>query len=137
MSEPIVRREADCELESWADPVRGYVAWRTLFSGDRTPTAELTMGVAELPPGAGGPDNPHRHQQAEVYYILAGRGTVWVDGVTREVAAGTAVFIPGNAPHFARNTGVDVLRLLYVFAADAFDAVRYEFPQPDGSYGPS
>lgn len=135
MTEPVIRLEEQCELECWDDPARGTVSWRTLFSGDRTPTAELTMGVAELQPGIEGPGRPHRHAQAEVYYILAGRGLVWVDGETYEVAEGSAVFVPGNAPHYASNSGADLMRLLYVFAADSFDQVQYEFPGADGAYG--
>ncbi len=136
MTEAVIRREAQCELERWDDPVRGAVSWRTLFSGDRTPTSELTMGVAELPPGIAGPGSPHRHTQPEVYYILAGHGTVWVDGETHDVSEGSAVFIPGDAPHYARNTGSGVMRLLYVFAVDSFAEVEYEFPAADGSFGP-
>ena len=128
MSDLVIRREEDCELDRWDDELRGIVAWRTLFSGDKTPTSALTVGVAELPPGASGPGQPHRHPQPEVYYILSGQGVVWVGGKSGDVSAGSAVFIPGNAPHYARNTGADVLRLLYVFAVDSFDEVQYEFP---------
>ena len=136
MTEPVVRREEDCELEAWNDPVRGTVAWRTLFSGDRTPTSDLTMGIAELRPGLVGPGHPHRHAQPEVYYILSGTGHVWIDGATHEVAPGAAVFVPGNAPHYARNTGADLMRLLYVFATDSFEQVQYEFPGTDGAFAP-
>ncbi len=136
MLEPVIRREEACELESWDDPVRGVVSWRTLFSGDRTATSEMTMGIAELPAGIAGPGSPHRHAQPEVYYILSGRGGVWVGGETHEVSEGSAVYIPGNVPHYARNTGDGLMRLLYVFAVDSFEEVRYEFPGVDGEFGP-
>ena len=136
MTGPIIRRAEQCELESWDDPVRGSVTWRTLFSGGRTPTSELTMGIAELPPGLTDPGHPHRHAQSEVYYVLSGSGFVSVDGVATGVTEGSAVFVPGNAPHYARNTGAGSMRLLYVFAVDSFEQVQYEFPGADGSFAP-
>jgi mannose-6-phosphate isomerase-like protein (cupin superfamily) len=88
------------------------------------------VGVAELPPGISGDFRPHRHEQAEVYYVLSGEGIVTISGVEHPVRPGTAVFIPGGALHGAVNTGAHLLRLLYVFPAASFDEVRYEFPEP-------
>lgn len=115
-------------VEGWDDAVRGKVVWRTLLSGDRTPTSQLTLGVTELGPGQPSPFLPHRHAQAEAYYVLAGEGVVHLDGVEHPLRAGSCVFIPGDAWHGARNTGSEVLRLLYVFATDSFADVRYVFP---------
>jgi hypothetical protein len=101
MSKPvsaIVVHESDSPLEGWDDPVRGTVTWRTLLSGDRTPTKGLTVGVAEI------------------------------EGVDHPIRAGTTVFVPGNTLHGARNTGPEVLRVLYVFATDSFSDVVYDFP---------
>jgi quercetin dioxygenase-like cupin family protein len=126
--QPFVVHEEACALEGWDDPIRGSVRWRTLLSGDRTPTAGLTVGVAELGPGQPHPFQPHRHEPAEVYYVLAGEGIVELEGVDHAVRAGSTVFIPGNAWHGARNTGGGTLRLLYAFAVDAFADVTYVFP---------
>jgi quercetin dioxygenase-like cupin family protein len=126
---PFVIHEEECELEQWGDTPEARVRWRTLLSADRTPTGSLTVGVAELPPGASREFRPHRHAQAEVYYILSGEGVVTISGVEHQVRSGTAVFIPGNALHGAVNTGPQLLRLLYVFPAASFDEIRYEFPE--------
>ena len=125
----VIRRIEDCETEAWTDPRQGLVEWWTLFSADRTPTSELTAGVAELPVGAPRPARGHMHAHAELYYFVSGSGEVTVNGVTRPVTAGDAVLIPGNAEHLAYNTGNEPLRLLYVFAADSFADIKYEFPQ--------
>jgi mannose-6-phosphate isomerase-like protein (cupin superfamily) len=125
---PLIRRIEDCETEAWTDPARGLVEWWTLFSADRTPTSQLTAGIAELPVGAPRPARGHCHAQGELYYIVSGSGEVTVDGVTRPVTSGDAVHIPGGVEHFAYNTGNQPLRLLYVFAADSFDEIEYEFP---------
>lgn len=128
VSQPVVVDESSCLVEDWADTGRNGVSWRTLISADRTPTDSLTMGVAEIQPGSPDELHLHRHEPAEVYYILAGTGVVSIDGVVHDVSSGSAVFVPSNAVHAVGNTGVGVLRLLYVFGVDSFDDVTYVFP---------
>jgi quercetin dioxygenase-like cupin family protein len=123
-----VVHEDGIPVEGWDDAVRGKVVWRTLLSGDRTPTSQLTLGVTELGPGQPSPFLPHSHAQAEAYYVLSGEGVVHLDGVEHTLRAGSTVFIPGDVWHGARNTGSETLRLLYVFAADSFADVHYVFP---------
>ena len=89
--------------ESWDDPTRGRIDFRTVFSSEETATTRLTAGVAELP--TDGRLNVHCHPPAEVYHVLQGRGIVTLDGVEHLVVQGSAVFIPGNAWHGIRNTG--------------------------------
>jgi quercetin dioxygenase-like cupin family protein len=124
---PLVVREHDLDHDGWDDPQKGRVAWRTLFSGDLTETEALTCGVAELQ--RDGWLGLHRHSPAEIYYILEGSGIVTLDGVEHAVAAGSAVFIPGDAEHGIRNTGPGLLRFLYAFPVDAFGDVEYRFTQ--------
>ncbi|KIW04920.1 uncharacterized protein PV09_04089 [Verruconis gallopava] len=102
------------------------VNWKTLFSTGKTPTDSLCTGIAVCPPKTGHLC-AHRHAQAEVYYILEGRGTVKIDGVESNVEAGTVVFIPGNAEHAIWNVNDDNLRWFYVFPTDAFENVVYRF----------
>jgi quercetin dioxygenase-like cupin family protein len=107
------------EWVTWADE-RGSVTWRTVAGGEG-----LTLGLARIAPGD--ELREHRHAQAEAYVVIAGEGVVTVDGEAREIAAGSAVHIPGNALHACRNTGADELRFAYVLAADSFDDVEYVF----------
>jgi quercetin dioxygenase-like cupin family protein len=129
--------ETSCPLEGWNDALRGMVVWRTLLSGDRTPTSQLTLGVTELGPGQPSPFHPHRHAQSEIYYVLSGEGVVQIEGEEHRLRAGTSAFIPGDAWHGARNTGGEPLRLLYVFAADSFGDVKYVFPAVAAERSPS
>ncbi len=128
-SQPFVVNETAVPLEGWNDPVRGVVTWRTLLSGDRTPTEALTIGVAEVVEQVGAEARLHRHAQAEAYYILSGRGILTIEGEEQPLSAGTCAFIPAGAWHAARGVGAEPLRLLYVFAADSFDQIVYEFPE--------
>ena len=130
MSQAVVVHESSCPVEEWDDAARGKVTWRTLLSGDRTPTSQMTLGVTEVGPGEPNPFQLHRHEATEIYYVLSGEGVVSIDGAEQSLRAGSSVFIPGNVPHGARNTGSETLRLLYVFAADSFSDVEYVFPGP-------
>jgi len=67
----------------------------------------------------------------EVYVIMAGRGSVYVDGIFYPVNDGDAVWIPEHAEHFVRNDGDQAVRLLYIFARDKFSDVHYCFPGED------
>lgn len=126
--EPVVSQEADLEWETWDEdeiPERGLVFWKTLISKGVTRSEGLTLGVARLPPD--GVLREHRHSQEEVYLVLEGSGLVRVGPEKVSVEAGSAVFIPGDVVHSCENTGVTDLRVAYVFPADSFDEVEYDF----------
>jgi quercetin dioxygenase-like cupin family protein len=123
--EPLVIHAADQPKDGWDDPVKGRVGWRTLFSGDRSPTNAITAGLAELDPG--GWLGLHRHVPAEIYYVLEGTGILTLEGIEHQVGPGMAVFIPGDAEHGLRNQGETLLRFVYVFPTDSFSEVEYRF----------
>jgi mannose-6-phosphate isomerase-like protein (cupin superfamily) len=120
-----VRQVRDVTPETWDDPVRGRLSFRTLFSSEATGTSTLTSGVADLQ--AGDSLTVHRHAAAEVYYVLEGHGVVTLGHRQLEVAAGSSVSIPGDLPHGIRNAGVETLRMFYVLAADGMGDVEYDF----------
>ncbi len=121
---PYVGHEDDAEREGWD----GIVSWRTLLSADRTPTAGMTVGVAEIAPGSSVDGALHHHAPDEIYYVIEGTGFVHLDGQEHPVTGGSVVFVPGGTHHFVRNTGATTLRLLYAFAVDRFSDVEYVFP---------
>jgi mannose-6-phosphate isomerase-like protein (cupin superfamily) len=125
---PIVSREVDQEWETWSEeeiPQKGLVFWKTLISKGITRSENLTLGIANLPPG--GALREHRHTQEEVYLVLEGSGLVRVGDEELIVGAGSAVFVPGDALHSCENTGTSDLRVAYVFPADSFEEVEYVF----------
>ncbi|MFM7064140.1 MAG: cupin domain-containing protein [Actinomycetes bacterium] len=111
----------------WGAAGPGAVSWRTVLGGDETRGRSLTAGVAEVAPGDPGRTFVHRHAPDELYFVLGGDGVVQVAEQEFPVRAGSTVFVPGGAWHSARNTGDEVLRILYVFAVDSFDDVVYEY----------
>lgn len=122
---PAVVREADTQRETWDDPIRGRLGFRTFFGGAGRASRSLTTGVADLEPG--GWLGLHRHEPAEVYHVLQGQGVVCLDGVEHAVEAGASVYIPGDAEHGVANTGDGLLRVAYTLAADSLAAVDYRF----------
>jgi mannose-6-phosphate isomerase-like protein (cupin superfamily) len=122
---PLVRDVGTVTPTRWDDPVRGTLSFRTLFSGDVTPTAGLTTGVAEL--GARERLAVHRHPPDEVYYVIEGTGVVTLADREHAVGPGSSVFIPGGVAHGVRSTGTGLLRLFYALTADRLDDVAYDF----------
>ncbi|KAJ5300065.1 hypothetical protein PENANT_c078G10616 [Penicillium antarcticum] len=116
--------------ESFTDDSYGVVSWHILFSRSRTPSSDLCAGIAVCPP-ANGHLCGHRHEQAEIYYIIEGYGEMTIDGVKSHVAKGCSVFIPPNAEHGIENTGIENLKWFYVFPTSAFSDVVYRFTQDE------
>jgi len=118
-----VINESDVHRETWSD-ARGEVAFRTIFGAEPTPP-EFTAGVTDLAPG--GWLAHHRHEPAELYYVLLGEGALTIDGEQYTVTPGTAAYIPGDSEHGIRNTGTGPLRFFYAFAVGSFEQIEYRF----------
>lgn len=128
-TKPVIIHEHERDFEQTINLPGGRTRWKTLLSADRTPTDAMTIGITEIEPGQANKFFLHQHAQPEVYYILAGHGVVQISGEEYVLQPGTLVFIPGDAPHGLRNTGDEVLRLLYIFAVDSLDEVVYKLPE--------
>jgi quercetin dioxygenase-like cupin family protein len=112
--------------ESWDDPAKGPIRWRTLLSQGLTDTDSFTVGIAVLRKGEHWV--AHRHVEPELYFGISGAFDVEVEGEWHRLRPEAALYIPGNALHSIPAVGEDV-RFLYAFAADSFDAIAYEFPE--------
>ncbi|KAF2737936.1 RmlC-like cupin [Polyplosphaeria fusca] len=119
---------ASAPTEGFSDPSidGGNVTWKTLLSRGKTPTTTFTAGIATCA-APGGHLKCHRHVQAEIYYVLRGRGSMVIDGEEYGVREGSVVFVPGDAEHGIWNVGEGELAWLYVFAAERFEDVVYRF----------
>ncbi|RDW74320.1 uncharacterized protein DSM5745_06982 [Aspergillus mulundensis] len=106
--------------------ITNNLTWRTLLSTPQTPRTAMCAGLATCPPRSGSLAL-HRHTQAEIYYVTAGRGVVVIEGVEHEVQRGSVLFIPGDAEHGVLNRGSEELEWFYVFPTAGFGDVVYRF----------
>jgi quercetin dioxygenase-like cupin family protein len=128
MAVPTITQSAGLPWETWRDPAvaeRSPVRWKDLIGRERDASQALSLGIAEIPPGA--TLARHRHAAPEIYYVLSGAGSVEVDGKDYPATAGSAIFIPGGALHAFWNTGAITSAFMYVFPVDAFADLVYEF----------
>ena len=71
------------------------------------------QSLAEARVAPGQTTEEHYHVQAEeIYYILQGRGRMWLKGNPGEVEAGDGIVIPPGKRHRIENTGHGPLVLL-------------------------
>lgn len=117
-------RIADLPSDAWDDATRGRVSWKTVLSAERSGSHGVVCGIASFPPG--GCLRPHRHAQPEAFVVLAGSGTVQYGDRTLAIDAETALFVPGDTVHGFR-AGAEGLRMLYLFPADRFSEIAYDF----------
>lgn len=82
---------------------------RSLLDLSNAPVAMQSLAEASLPAGAATDRHYHKRSE-EFYYLLEGRGTMEVDGETREVGPGDAILIPAGAWH--RIAAAEPLRFL-------------------------
>jgi quercetin dioxygenase-like cupin family protein len=115
---------ATLPIEGGTDPIFGTVQWRTLINGTAESAKEFVLGIAEF--AAHGTLLPHRHSPAEFYLGVDGDGVVTIDGIAHRIAAGIALYIPGNAEHGVV-AGPNGLRFTYGFAESQFDSIEYRF----------
>jgi mannose-6-phosphate isomerase-like protein (cupin superfamily) len=122
----MITSAAERPREGWDDRTRGTASWFTFFSSDITPTTAMSAGLMEIPP-EGGTLQPHRHAQAELYFVAEGEGLLVINGVETIICTGQSAFIPGDAEHSLRNQSAAVLKIFYVFPTDSFAEVVYRF----------
>ncbi len=65
---------------------------------------------AELDPGK--TSYPHSLTGSEIYFILEGRGEMFIDGETAVLEPGDTVYIPPNAKQYITNIGTGILKFV-------------------------
>jgi mannose-6-phosphate isomerase-like protein (cupin superfamily) len=84
---------------------------RELLAHRNSCVRNQSLAEARLPVGAA--TTPHFHPLTEeIYYILAGVGSMRVGDEVRDVGPGDAIAIPPGAYHQLSNTGAETLRFL-------------------------
>ena len=92
-----------------------------VFKADGAET-EQGYSISEwwLEPHTKGP-GAHAHPEDDVFYVLAGTMSVFVDTEWIEAAAGSFVLVPGNVTHDFENRGPERAGMLNVSAPGNFE----------------
>ena len=113
MSEPAPPRSPDAGRAVALPPLlealrRGTDPWREILR-----VSDLSAGLYRLAAGATDPQAPHAED--EIYYVLAGRARLEIEGLSYAAAPGTLLYVPARARHRFVDIRED-LELLVVFA---------------------
>jgi len=74
----------------------------------------LTVTEIDAPPSY--ENNLHTHPPNELFYVLSGEMTLYVDREPHRLTEGMTGFVPSNRPHGFRVDSDDPLRVLAIFA---------------------
>jgi quercetin dioxygenase-like cupin family protein len=120
-----IKSDTECpwEYEPGEEGRDDVIRWRTLLSGEKTPTESISMGILEIPPGVG--MGAHHHSPVEVYYLTSGEGQLLCGDTVKHVRAGDAVYIPASQVHGIRNIGDQTLVLVWMFPTDTWAEIDY------------
>ena len=86
---------------------------RELFHPDKADLA-LRYSLAHATVGPGDTSTPHKLKTSEVYYILEGKGIMWVNDESAAVYPGQVVYIPPCAVQHISNVGETDLKFLCI-----------------------
>jgi mannose-6-phosphate isomerase-like protein (cupin superfamily) len=88
----------------------------------RSPSGSLSLTVVRWP--AGSVDDQQPHTEDEVYYVVAGRGTLVIDGAPNPVAAGSVAYVAAGVEHRFTEITEDLEVLVFWSPARHTDAQR-------------
>lgn len=61
----------------------------------------MSMGIAEFPPGVLAPEHVHLEEE-EIGYIISGEGELYIGGSIEKLKPGVCVYMPPKIPHQTR-----------------------------------
>jgi mannose-6-phosphate isomerase-like protein (cupin superfamily) len=77
---------------------------------------DLSMGLYVLPAGGTDPQSPH--MEDEVYYVVSGRAKILVAEESRDVQAGSVVYVAKNVAHHFHSIEEDLTVLVFFAPAE-------------------
>jgi mannose-6-phosphate isomerase-like protein (cupin superfamily) len=84
---------------------------RSIMDLSNSPVENLSLAEATVNPGS--KSRLHLHTRSEeIYYLLQGKGRIYIEGKSREVARFDAILIPPGTKHYIENVGQEDLIFL-------------------------
>ena len=78
-----------------------------LISPQNSSTQNISIQISEVPVGSEQPI--HAHEPEQCYYIIRGKGFMIIEGESKEVSEGDAIYIPSNHKHGIKNISKNLL----------------------------
>ncbi|MFH1645485.1 MAG: cupin domain-containing protein [Candidatus Omnitrophota bacterium] len=75
---------------------------------------KINYSLAYAQIGAGNATKPHKLAYSEVYYVIKGRGLMYIDNEERELSEGSTVYIPPFSIQYIKNLSEDELCFLCI-----------------------
>jgi mannose-6-phosphate isomerase-like protein (cupin superfamily) len=85
-----------------------------LLDQDMAGTKHFSLLINEMKPGIKGVE--HSHTVEHAWYILSGRGKIFMEGKVYEVGPEMAIFAPAEVPHRIEVDDKEPLRYVVVYA---------------------
>ena len=78
---------------------------------------DLSMGLYVLPAGGTDPQSPHTED--EVYYVVSGKAQITVADESRDVQAGSIIYVTKNVAHHFHSIEEDLTVLVFFAPAES------------------
>jgi len=109
-------------------PANGFV--RNIFNRKTVRSrTDFSMGTQTVAPGCFIREHTHDRNE-EIVVVMAGRGSVRIDGEDYPLEPGAAVFLGHNRKHMFINPGPEPLTFLYFFTPGGLDDFFEQIGQP-------
>ena len=110
-------------IKSGANP---RTLWKQLVDKDICDSSSLSVGYSKIPKGE---DLPlHNHKPQEIYFVIKGSGFLLMENhESKRIKQGDIVYIPENKYHGVRNSGDCDLEFLFIFTAERWKDINYNF----------
>ena len=74
----------------------------------------ISYSLAQFTLEPGKKSKPHKMRSSEIYYILEGDGSIFVDGKTFNLKKNDSAYVPPNSKQFIENLGKSDLKFLCI-----------------------
>ena len=104
------------QVESWWSPLPHKRELKVLLSPAlQEVSADLSIGMVNLPPGASG--DPHTHKESqEAWFVISGKGKLRVGDEVASLEPDMVVVAPAGVEHQISNDSDDNLKALFLFS---------------------
>jgi len=108
--------------------------YRIVATAEETRNTHFAFEATE-PPGGGPPLHIHTREE-ELFLVLEGEITFFVDGIVTRVGPGGSAFVPRGAAHCFKNCSDRMARLLVLFTPGDIEGF-FEFGASSDGHAPS